>query len=452
MTILRTPPESPLSAAGLHISKMTTTESIAGIDVYLTKTPGIGGVVRSDASDFRVTEVWAPGKITDAENGKYLIVKLTKKNWDTHHLIRDLSRWFRVSRSRFGWAGTKDTRAVTTQRIGIWDPDRAIEAKIPNFSIPNVKLEITGRSNRKISLGDLCGNRFRIAIRGIDETEEEVRDRVNSITGELSQAGGMANFYGVQRFGTVRPITHEVGRLIVSGDFKGAMMTYLAKPFPDDRSYEMRKHLWDTHDFKAALIEFPDHLRYERAMLNHLVKQPEDYIGAFRVLPKNLLRMFTHAYQSFIFNKILSKRIKEEMPLNQAIVGDVVCFRGDDGLPDASRTQEVTQVDIDGINNLIRKKRAWVTHSLIGHGYEPGDGIEGVVLSDLGIDLPLLTRGFEVAEMPELASKGGCRAVVIGAGPVFDVSADDACVGVTAEFFLPKGCYATVLLREYMKE
>lgn len=431
---------------------MTTTESIAGIDVYLSRTPGIGGVVRSDASDFRVTEVWDPGKSRDAENGKYLIVKLTKKNWDTHHLIRDLSRWFRVSRSRFGWAGTKDTRAVTTQRIGIWDPDRAIEAKIPNFGIPNAKLEVIGRSNRKISLGDLCGNRFRIAIRGVDETEEEVRDRVKSVTGELAHAGGIPNFYGMQRFGTIRPITHEVGRRIVSGDFKGAMMTYLAKPFPDDGSYEMRKRLWDTHDFKVALAEFPDHLRYERAMLNHLVKQPEDYIGAFRVLPKNLLRMFTHAYQSFIFNKILSERIKEAIPLTQATVGDVVCFRGDDGLPDASRTQEVTQADIDGINNLIRKKRAWVTHSLVGYGYEPEGGIEGVVLSDLGIDLPELTRGFEVAEMPELASKGGFRAVAIGVCPVFGVGADDVGVGVTAEFFLPKGCYATVLLREYMKD
>ena len=433
---------------------MTTTESVAGIDVYLTKTPGIGGVVRSDASDFQVTEVWAPEKIANVENGKYLLVELTKKNWDTHHMIRDLSRWFRVSRSRFGWAGTKDARAVTTQRIGIWDPDRTIEAKIPNFNIPNVKLEIIGRSNRKISLGDLCGNRFRIAVRGIDETEGEVRDRVNRVTDELTHAGGMANFYGEQRFGTIRPITHEVGRLIVAGDFKGAMMTYLAKPFPDDRSYEIRSRLWDTHDFKAALIEFPNHLRYERAMLNHLVKQPDDYIGAFRVLPKNLLRMFTHAYQSFIFNKILSKRIKEEMSLNQAIIGDVVCFKGRDGLPDASRTQEVTPVDISGINNLIRKKRAWVTHSLIGHGYEPGDNIEGAVLSDLGLDLSELTRGFEVAEMPELASKGGCRAVVIGVDPAFDVSADDSGdeVGATAEFFLPKGCYATVLLREYMKE
>ena len=53
--------------------------------------------------------------------------------------------------------------------------------------------------------------------------------------------------------------------------------------------------------------------------------------------------------------------------------------------------------------------------------------------------------------MPELASKGGYRAVVVDVDPVFDVSADDrGCV--TAEFFLPKGCYVTVLLREYVKD
>ena len=42
--------------------------------------------------------------------------------------------------------------------------------------------------------------------------------------------------------------------------------------------------------------------------------------------------------------------------------------------------------------------------------------------------------------MPELASKGGCRVVAMDVDPVFDVSADDAGVGVTAGFFLPKGC------------
>ena len=73
------------------------------------------------------------------------------------------------------------------------------------------------------------------------------------------------------------------------------------------------------------------------------------------------------------------------------------------------------------------------------------------VSSDLGIDISELTRGFEATEMPELTSKGGYRVVVIDIDPVFDVNADDrGCV--TAEFFLPEGCYATILLREYMKD
>ena len=427
--------------------QMATIEPLTGIDTYLTKTSGIGGTIRMNADDFWVTEVRDHEQSMD---GQYLIVKLTKKDWDTNHLIRELSRWFRVSRSRFGWAGTKDKRAVTTQRISIWDPDHAIEAMIPNVHIPGVELEITGRSKRKISLGDLRGNKFRIVIRGIDRTEEEVTESIKNISSELAHAGGMPNFYGIQRFGAIRPITQEVGRQIVSGDFENAVMVYLAKPFPKDRSYEVRRCLLETRDFKAALRDFPDHLRYERAMLNHLVKHPDDYAGAIRVLPENLMKMFVHAYQSFIFNKVLSFRIKDDIPLNQAIDGDVVCFRGRDGLPDTSRTQIVTPANIDGINNLIRKKRAWVAHSLIGYGSVLISEIEIKVISDLEIDIHELTRAFKIAEMPELASRGGYRAIVIDVDPVFDVRADDS-VCATLEFFLPKGCYATSLLREYMK-
>ncbi len=444
----------------------TAVEHLAGIDVYLTDAPGIGGTIRSDIRDFRVTEIvdgmeGVSGHGMDARgrsDAQYLIVKLTKKNWDTHHLIRELSRRFRVSKSRFGWAGTKDKRAITTQTISIWDPDQAIVARIGDLRIPDVELEVLGRSNRKISLGDLRGNEFEIVIRDIGGTEDDVLGRIANISGELSHAGGMPNFYGMQRFGTTRPVTHIVGKFIVSGDFEGAAMAYLAQPFPEDRSLEVRRDLWDTHDFKAALYQFPDHLRHERAMLNHLVAHPGDYVGAFRTLQKNLLRMFVHAHQSFIFNKILSTRIKEGIPLNQAISGDVVCFRGKDGLPDTSRTEVVTQTKLDGINNLIRRKRAWVAHSLIGSASEPECELEAAVVSDLGIDWNELNRGCRVPEMPELASRGGYRAVVVDVTPTFDVAAggsesggDGFGVCVASRFFLPKGCYATVLLREYMK-
>ena len=441
--------------------RITLIETLLGIDTYLAHTSGIGGTIRRDADDFQVTEVWDQNP-RENTSGQYLIVKLTKKNWDTNHLIRDLSRRFRVSRTRFGWAGTKDKRAVTTQRIGIWDPDRTIETEIPGVHIPDVKLQIIGRSNKKISLGDLNGNKFRIVIQNINEKcggRDEVVKRIDDISRELKIAGGMPNFYGTQRFGTIRPITHEVGRLIVSGDFEGAAMAYIAKPFSGERSSEIRRCLWDTWsagdtcDFKEALNIFPDRLRYELAMLNHIVKYPDDYIGAFRTLPKNLVMMFVHAHQSFIFNKILSYRIKENIPLNRAIEGDVVCFRGKNGLPDASKTEIVTPATIDGINNLVRRKRAWVTHSLIGHASKLTSEIEQTVISDLKINIHELTRSFEVTEMPEIASRGGHRAIVIDPDPVFDVVGDEVSGGlcVTSEFFLPKGCYATVLLREYMK-
>jgi tRNA pseudouridine13 synthase len=248
-------------------------------------------------------------------------------------------------------------------------------------------------------------------------------------------------------------------------------MAYIAKPFSGERSSEIRRCLWDSWsagddcDFKAALNSFPDRLRYELAMLNHIVKYPDDYIGAFRTLPKNLAMMFVHAHQSFIFNKILSHRMKESIPLNQAIEGDVVCFRGKNGLPDASKTEIVTPATIDGINNLVRRKRAWVTHSLIGHASKLTSEIEQTVISDLKIDIHELTCSFEIAEMPEIASRGGHRAIVIDADPVFELvdgkvggevcgevgSAVSGGLCVASEFFLPKGCYATVLLREYMK-
>ena len=48
-----------------------------------------------------------------------------KTNWDTHHLVREMSRRLRISQKRFGWAGTKDKRAVTSQRISIMNLDES---------------------------------------------------------------------------------------------------------------------------------------------------------------------------------------------------------------------------------------------------------------------------------------------------------------------------------------
>ncbi|MDW7726726.1 MAG: tRNA pseudouridine(13) synthase TruD [Candidatus Methanoperedens sp.] len=424
------------------------TKNEIGIGLFYSKTPGIGGVIRQQVEDFIVSEIT---NRTETTNGNYLIAELTKQNWDIHHLARDLSRILRISQKRIGWAGTKDKRAVTTQRISIWELS---EEELARVKLKDVELKAVGRSNRKLSLGELWGNRFKITIRDIGLNADETRFRVEAVSRELEN--GAPNFFGVQRFGEIRPVTHVVGEALVRGNLKDAAMTYIARPFPDepDEFRSVRQIVWDSGDFKEGIKIYPQKLQFEKAMMNHLVAHPDDFSGAFRTLSQNLQKMFLHAYQSYIFNIILSRRIGKGFLIHEAYDGDIVCFKNDMGLPDTSRLQKVTRDNLDGINNLIKRSRAFVTAPLVGYDTqfaegEPG-GIEQEVIGELDVNL----SGFRVPDMPEVASKGLRREIVIPVKPGFTVEMDEINEGktkVVLEFSLQKGAYATTVLREYMK-
>ncbi|MCZ7356591.1 MAG: tRNA pseudouridine(13) synthase TruD [Candidatus Methanoperedens sp.] len=420
-----------------------------GIGLYYTNAPGTGGVIRQQIDDFVVEELT---NRVETGNGNYLIVELSKRNWDTHRLIRELSRIFRVSQDRFGWAGTKDKRALTRQKISIWDTG---EEELERVRLKDVELKVIGRSNKKISLGDLWGNRFKITVRDVGLPQDETLARVKAITSELER--GAPNFFGVQRFGDIRPVTHVVGEAIVRGDFKNAALMYIAKAFPDepDEIKKARQYVWDTGDFKEGLKIYPLRLQFERAMMNHLIACPDDYTGAFKVLSPNLQKMFLHAYQSYIFNIILSRRIASGLSIQEAYDGDIVCFKNEMAMPDASRLQKVTKDNLDGINNLINRGRAFDTGPLVGYETQFAEGapgeIERAVVRELNIDM----EGFKVPDMPELSSKGLRREIILSFKPEFSVAEDEINSGrtkVVLEFSLQKGGYATTVLREYMKK
>ncbi|MDI6889003.1 MAG: tRNA pseudouridine(13) synthase TruD [Methanocellales archaeon] len=417
-------------------------EQKVGIELYLTKTPGIGGRIRGQIEDFYVDEITNREEGTE---GKYLIVELTKRDWDTHHLIRELSRALGVSQKRFGFAGTKDKRALTKQKMSIWDTD---EDALERINLPGVELKVIGRSNKKVALGDLWGNKFRIAIRDVEPPLDVVKERMMSITEEIVQAGGVPNFFGVQRFGVRRPITHLIGEAIVRGDFEGAALTYLAEVSPDEAEevQSARSALAKDLKFQEALKEFPLFLRYERAMLNVLAQNPKDHIGALRVLPQKLQQMFVHAHQSYIFNKILSERLRRGLPLNSALPGDIVCFPNKAGLPNVLRTQRVTEDNAEGINNLIGKKRAFITAPLVGYESQLADGVPGEIERSVIESMKIEKDDFRIPDVPELASKGRRREILSHLHPTYEVKQE-----VALQFSLPKGSYATTVLREYMK-
>ena len=417
-------------------------DRLLGMELYATDSPGCGGRLRAETGDFIVEEIYEEGIY---EGGRYLVLEVEKVDWETHHLVRDLSRQLQISQKRFGWAGTKDKKAVTRQRMSVM----ALEEKeLPRVNLPGVKIKVLGRSNRGVSLGDLRGNRFAVRIREIDLDDQEVARRVAAVTGEIEELGGLPNYFGVQRFGDVRPVTHLVGEALVRGDPERAAMTYLALPFPGEpeSTREARERLLADQDFAAALREYPLRLRYERAMMSRL-QEERDFARSFDVLATNLKRLFVHAYQSLLYNRILSLRMRSGLPLDRAVEGDVVCF-SKGGLPDVDKIQAVDKSNLAAVNRLAERRRAFVTLPLLGHSSLLADGLPGEiersVLEEKGVDL----SGFRVEANPDLGSPGSRRPALLRVAPGAEIEGGGS---VLLKFDLPAGSYATVVLREYMK-
>lgn len=377
-----------------------------GLETYKSRSRGIGGRIKTNPEDFIVEEIIKDKRVLEIDSEmnfpvgdekEYLHFTLQKTNWDTLRAIREISNRLGISKKRLNFAGTKDKRAITTQRVSVWK--KTIE-DLKKVGIKDIILRDFQYSDKRINLGDLWGNRFTVVIRDTNLGVNEIRERINRIEIELD--GKMPNYFGVQRFGTTRPITHLVGREILKCNFEEAVMIYLAKVFKgeNDECKNARQFLSETKDFKGALKRFPKYLGYENAMLNFLANNPTDFVGTLRRLPKKLRLMFVHAYQSYIFNKSLSRYIDGGMEIEE--------------LP------------------------------LVGYNIEI-DSITSEIIDEEGISQEF----FRINPIPELSSEGSFRKCFVKFEDFNMLNCSNNELDI--QFSLPRGSYATVLLREFMK-
>ncbi|MFB6245350.1 MAG: tRNA pseudouridine(13) synthase TruD [Candidatus Nanohaloarchaea archaeon] len=374
---------------------------------YFTDKPGIKGSLKEQVDDFFVKELASHDA---GEDGEHLIIKLRKQNMTTMEAVDKLSNMLHISQDRIGYAGNKDKRAVTEQHVSIKD---ASEEEVNQIFTDEFEVEVVGR-NGHIGLGNLQANRFEINIRDLSLPEQDLKNRANGIVEEMD--GKFPNYFGEQRFGSTRPITHQVGRLILKGEFEEAVWTYIAKPYDQEYSSirKVREELWETRQVEDAAEKFPKQYRYEKALLYHLTKNEGDYKGALKRLPEGLQQLFVHAYQSWVFNRTLSTLL-------------------DEGWYD-----EKYEIPLVGFKTDLKDNR-------------PENIIEDV-LEQEGIS----REDFRLQEMPELRSEGSYRRA-FGDFRNFDVlgvEEDDLNMSsnmMSVGFDLPKGSYATVFLREIMK-
>ena len=408
-------------------------EERLGLSWYMSDTLGIGGILRSHPEDFHVTEI-AEHHYT---GGKYLICKLEKRNWDQQRAVKEIAKRLRISAKRIGFSGTKDKVAVTRQYISIYD---ATPEAVNALSIADMHLEPCGYMQRQLSLGELQGNNFEITVRDLTDAGN-LTAQINAIS-EIVKTG-LPNYFGIQRFGVKRPITHKVGLEILKQDYEEAVAVFVgeASEHESEETQSARREYYESREPKQALRELPVQLSLERSILYHLEKHPDDYVQALCVLPKTLRSMFVGAVQSWFFNLTLSARLSDGRGL-MPDVGDRVLLT--DGRSDVVSERTRTTV-------MMQMKRGRLEPALMmpGAAHVSIEGKDDEIMQKLMQTHEINAASYHKASQDlGMRFDGAARSILLKA----DVEAQ--CLDkevATFSFSLGPGRYATTVLREYMK-
>jgi tRNA pseudouridine13 synthase len=235
-------------------------------------------------------------------------------------------------------------------------------------------------------------------------------------------------------------------------------MLFLAKPslheHPDSR--QARQALQVTNDFEKAFRDYPRQLRYERLMLRHLAEKSEDYVGAFRRLPLKLLELFPQAFQSYLFNRFLSGRLMRGLTLNRAEVGDYAVNVERSGLPILSLHKMVSRENTAEINDAIQAGKMRLAIPLLGYKQKYLAGVQGEIEEQILEEEEISSNSFKINRIPEISLRGKLRTIMAPIRSFFvnEIATDQVDPSkhrANIDFKLYRSCYATVVLREFMK-
>ena len=380
-----------------------------GISVYSTKFEGIGGKIRANSEDFEVSEVISDKSLKlISEQSDYAVYKLKKKKIDTNHALSDI---FRKKGLRLKALGLKDASAVTEQFVCSNNKGKSID----NYASLKYSLQKIGYVKKPLTKKDMIGNHFKIKI----------VDCKNNLS-EFKEHDKILNFYGYQRFGSKRAVTHLIGKAILQRDFEKAVEIILSfrSPYDSKENNEIREKLIDKSNYEKYFDQIPPQMDIERMVLREMIAS-DDSQKSIRQIPLSLRRFYIQAYQSFLFNHTLSSTFSEGENLFEPKEGDV-CF------------------DFKGvIGKYLRGADQRLAIPFVGYSYYKKTRFDYQISKILEFE-EISPKDFFIKEMQEVSNEGGFRQAAISCS---NYSSE----GNTVEFTLSRGSFATILLREIMK-
>lgn len=384
-------------------------DSEIGISVYTTSFAGCGGKIKSKDDDFLVSEVLSKNTIQNiSADGDYAVYKLKKHGIDTTHSLANIFKKYNL---RLKSLGLKDAAAVTEQYVC---SEKKLNS-IAKISENKYSLERIGFVKKPLSKKDMIGNQFKIKI---TDTSIDIS--------KFNEFDKVLNFYGYQRFGSKRPVTHLIGKALLQQDYTKAVNLLLSftSEYDSPENTKLRKNLSDKSNYSKLLDEIPFQMDLERIVVNQMI-QDDDPKKAMRALPLAIRRFYLQAYQSFLFNKTLSMAFIDGEDLFLPQHGDV-CY-DKNGIIGKFSNEPGQRLSIPFVGYSYYKKTRF--------HYQISKILESEEVSP---------KDFFLKEMQEISSEGGFRNSSIKCDDI-DITND------LIRFTLSRGSYATIVMREVMK-
>ena len=252
---------------------------------------------------------------------------LYKENKDTTEAISRLAKGLGVSSNIFQYAGTKDKRGVTTQRVNAFklQPARLCRfmAKAPFGDA--IVLGNLAYEDKPLRLGAHGGNRFTIVLRDVSCGEPELEAALSAL-----QSVGFITYFGLQRFGnSADAATHKLGIALLRSDYHGCLDMILG-PREGDRDAESdaARRLWAaTKDAKATLEKMPRRMLIERQVLEGVIRHGHsNALQAIGRLPKRLQSVHAPSRPA---SSPRGDGARRALRRRRAVAGDLVWKGGD---------------------------------------------------------------------------------------------------------------------------
>ena len=336
-----------------------------------------------------------------SRTGTHTYFAIRKRNLSTMEAINRIARDLQVRTRDFGYAGLKDKNAITTQVLSV---EGVAPERILKIEQPAIEVLWAERHTHKLRIGHLRGNRFELTLRDISH------DTVSLVETVMQRfvIEGVPNRFGTQRFGNKND-SHLIGKALVKAE-------------------------WETVVRYIITDDAPQVDSVARRIQRELARKPVEKVVAS--IPYRLRKLYLSAYQAYLFNTVLEKRMPR---LGKLLAGDIA-VKHSNGAPFLVADPTVEQPRVDAFE---------ISPSGPIFGYKmrmpTGDvfTLETSILADEGVRLEKFRK---VAGIRLPGTRRPLRMPI----QLHEVSAVDSGAGIRLGFTLPAGGYATVVVEELL--